>query len=282
MTSLPIEIKLIPLWFILLILSHLIPFFSSYENLLYLQCFFLVTVGIFHGAYDLHFACLTKKIKTKPQLTFFVTQYVLQATFFCLFWLQFPNLGLIIFFLVACLHFGFDWEVCDSKRYCIIFGYSILAISFFTHPDTTTNLMNTLLPTLSPKLINLITKFVPITFMIGLWICLSKRDMYSLITWGSFMILGSLFSPLTFFTIYFCGYHSLKHINQMRDRLCHVHNSDLVAFVIWAISLAVLLGTYITLHETIHIYPLMTYFIILAGLTVPHMWLHLTKSVKTA
>ena len=282
MTSLPIETKLIACWLVVLLMTSTTSLPITETHLLLIQCFFLITVGIFHGAYDLHYAFINQGLKTTHQMFNFIIQYVIQAFSFCLFWLLFPKFGFIIFFLVACLHFGFDWQTYTHYLTSFIFGYSILAISFYAHPNISTQLTHILLPPLSSHLLHSISSLVPITIMMGIWVCVNQNDIHTLLSWSAFLLLGLFFTPLVFFTIYFCGYHSIKHIKHMRSYLQPIANSDGMALIIWLISVIGLGCAYIIFFKNIHIHPLMTYFMILAGLTMPHMWLHLPKFNKLA
>ncbi|MEE2769673.1 MAG: Brp/Blh family beta-carotene 15,15'-dioxygenase [Pseudomonadota bacterium] len=271
-----IEHKLIPCWFILAI-GLLISNIQS--ELYFIDLFFLLTIGIFHGAYDFHYAIFSKKLDTMGQIKF-ILQYVIIALAFIFFWLIYPNLGLGIFFIIASIHFGLDWDHFENIFITSILGYATLSISLYMHPDVTNQMLTHDFLNISPHTLLLLTSLTPVSCMLGLFFCIFHRRKVMLIQWLSFQLLGAILPPLTFFTIYFCGFHSIKHIQNMREKLNKVSGLDKMAVLLWLISIVVLVSIHACFKSQLNQYPLHTYFILLAGLTMPHMWLHMLPLSK--
>lgn len=271
------EAKLIPLFFALLIINTYYPLLIP-SQIIIIQMFFLITIGLFHGAYDFHYAMIKLPLESFNSRLIFLAQYMLMALLFCLFWLYWPNIGFVIFFGVACIHFGQDW--CSKKNIFLQFslGFSILAIGFYTHTLDTQEILTNYFPNLSLKLVDTIIQTTPCFVAVGLYHLSNTKKWDTLFTWGAFLILGLCLEPLSFFTLYFCGFHSLKHIRHMRRVLHSVKHQDMMAGILWLATLMVIGMIYLYDPSVIKHYPIHTYITLLAGLTMPHMWLHHQRS----
>ena len=260
--QLPIEIKLIPFWFLILLVDHL-ALFPKNISVFPIQMFFLMTVGIFHGTYDLNYAIAQKSLNSRKKQFTFLLLYIMIATSFCVFWLLYPSLGFVCFFIVACFHFGLDWNTNMNRPLQSILGFSTLGISFYIHPVATNQILSSYFITLSPNILKNLIYFTPLATALGLSMLLVSKNYRTLMT------------PLSYFTIYFCGFHSIKHIKNMRKRLSNVCYSDLYAILLWVLTMAIFLMLYGCFSQKLRLYTIEVYFIVLAGLTMPHMWLHL-------
>ena len=271
------ETKLIPLFFALFLINLFHPLFAT-SQIIIIQMFFLITVGLFHGAYDFQYAVVTLPLKTLSNQLIFLFQYMLMAFIFSLFWFYFPNIGFVIFFFVACIHFGQDW--CSKRNifFQMSLGFSILAISFYTHTIVTQKILTLYFPTLSLKLVNAIIQTIPLFISVSLYHIATSKKWETLYTWGSFLLLGLCLKPLSFFALYFCGFHSLKHIRHMRKALHSVKHHDVMAGILWLITTMIFCVVYLYDPSVIKHYPINTYLILLAGLTMPHMMLHQNQS----
>lgn len=271
------EAKLIPLFFALFIINAFYPLFTP-SQIIIIQMFFLITIGLFHGAYDFHYAMITLPLKSLSNRVVFLVQYMFMAFLFSLFWLYFPNIGFTLFFWVACIHFGQDWCKQRNTFLQMSLGFSILAISFYTHSNVTHQILTHYFQTLSPKLVYAIIQTIPLFISVSLYHITTSKKWDTLYTWGSFLLLGLCLEPLSFFALYFCGFHSLKHIRHMRKALHSVKHHDVMAGMLWLITTMILGVGYLYDPSVVKHYPINTYLILLAGLTMPHMWLHHQRS----
>ncbi|MDG2348186.1 MAG: Brp/Blh family beta-carotene 15,15'-dioxygenase [Gammaproteobacteria bacterium] len=271
------EAKLIPLFFALFIINACYPLLTP-SQIIIIQMFFLITIGLFHGAYDFHYAMITLPLRSFKNQLIFISQYMLIAFLFSLFWLYFPNIGFVIFFWIACIHFGQDWCSKRNNFLQMSYGFSILAISFHTHTIVTQEILTLYFPNLSLKLVYAIMQTTPFFISASLYHLATSKKWEALIIWVSFLFLGLYLEPFSFFALYFCGFHSLKHIRHMRKVLHSVKHHDVMAGMLWLITTMIFLVGYLYDPSVIKHYPINTYLILLAGLTMPHMWLHQIQS----
>lgn len=271
-----IEFKLIPLWFLFaLCVNKLTVFHYPYV----LELFALTSIGLFHGAYDLAYAKKIYHLNSPLKICQFIISYLALALIFIFLWLSLPNFGLLIFYFISVYHFGCDWQ--SSKWiHKMLLGYTTLSVSFFAHPLFPKNLIETYFVTLSPKIISICVLLWPLCIWLCLAILIRNKSLPYLLAWLSFQMLGFLFTPITYFTIYFCGFHSVKHIREIRKTQTNQMYADLSAILIWFASLSMAILFYFFIINYQPLSALFTFFIILAGLTLPHMYLHSNYALR--
>ncbi len=189
--------------------------------------FFILSIGISHGAMDNYKAnklLIIYKINNKS--IFFII-YILIATFVIILWSLYSSFTLLLFLLVASYHFGREDTSFLNKGnsnldqfFYLIKGSLIIFSPLFFHFDQTLKIFETLF--LSEKiLIYLKDEHWIINFFLGLsilsyfyFVYKNKFKDFEILFLDMFLILiiNYVFNPLIAFTIYFCFLHSIRHI----------------------------------------------------------------------
>ncbi len=255
-------------------------------NILNIISFFLIFfIGLPHGSFDGAVASLVG-FKTKTQFVKFVLYYLILVFFVILFWLYFPILSLLIFLSMTVIHFGLcDWTNFKIKeyKYAISFTYGmtiIFGIIYFNENE-------------SFKIFEYLTNnkiyyfqlylYIPYTLTIAsiiYFIYLSLHE--SKLRKGVFEILFLLlifflFDPLLSFAIYFCFFHTYKHLKHLIFNVyMHLQNKKFVLFSTLIFTIVSWFGGFLAifyLFQNFSIYEtlLKVIFIGLAALTLPHM-----------
>ena len=189
--------------------------------------FFILSIGISHGAMDNYKANKLLKIyKINNKAIFFIV-YLTIAVFVILLWSLYASLTLLFFLLFASYHFGKedtsflhkDNSSMDQLVY-LIKGSLIIFSPLFFHFDETLKIFETLF--LSEKiLIYLKNEHWIINVCLALsilgyfyFVYKNKFEDFEIpfLDMLSILVLNYIFNPLVAFTIYFCFLHSIRHI----------------------------------------------------------------------
>jgi len=189
--------------------------------------FFILSVGISHGAMDNYKGnklLLVYKINNKS--IFFII-YILISTFVILFWNFYSSLTLLFFLLVASYHFGredtsflHNGNSDLDQLFYLIKGSMIVFAPLFFHFDETLKIFETLF--LSKEILILLkNEHWIINICLGLsilgyfyFVYKNKLKDFEILFLDmlNILILNYVFTPLIAFTIYFCFLHSIRHI----------------------------------------------------------------------
>lgn len=253
-------------------------------------CLALITlIGLPHGAIDGPLLNRTNGMQAHHNIK--LLAYIFAGISFWLFWVCFPNIGLLIFLIISLMHFGLgdlrsnflSADLNRFEKFIISFchgGLVTILVPVF-HPEKTFLIFN---------LLGVTRDFFYSIFLIGfLFWCISfivlsmnaflfslkRRPLYEIIFLA---IICSLFDPIVFFTFYFCCIHTLRHLISIKDKC--VSNKEFNG-TIWktipfffatmfiVASLVVYYGFFKDFDFTESL--MKTVFLLLASLTVPHM-----------
>ena len=258
--------------------------------------FFILSVGISHGAMDNYKGnklLLIYKINNK---SIFFIAYILISTFVILFWNFYSSLTLLFFLLIASYHFGREDTSflhngnsnLDQFLY-LIKGSMIVFSPLFFHFDETLKIFETLF--LSKEiLIFLKNEHWIINICLGLsvlgyfyFVYKNKLKDFEILFLDmlNILVLNYVFTPLIAFTIYFCFLHSIRHIISISYELSPGSFLDgvkafikkalpltIVTAVLYLLAIVFLSNSY-GLNDVI----IKVIFIGLASLTFPHILL---------
>ena len=244
-------------------------------------------IGLPHGSFDGAIASLVG-FNNRIQFLQFLFYYL--ALFFSviLFWLYFPIIALIIFVMMTTIHFGLcDWTnfKINEFKYSVSFTYGmviIFGIIFFNE-----NQSFLIFEYLTNDKIYLFQKYTFIPYFLTLlfiiyFIYLSffeKKLRKGILEISFLLLIFYFFDPLLSFAIYFCFFHTYKHLKHLiKNIYLNLNNKKFVIYstlVFTAISWVGGLGIVYYLVQNLSLYEsiLKVIFIGLAALTLPHMLL---------
>ena len=258
--------------------------------------FFILSIGISHGAMDNYKANKLLKIyKLNNKLIFFVI-YILISFSVILLWSIYSSLTLLFFLLVASYHFGREDtsflhkgnSMLDQLLY-LVKGSLIVFSPLFFHFEETLKIFEILF--LSKNILIFIDEE---HWIINVCLSLNILGYFYFAFKNSFedfeiifldllsiLILNYFFTPLIAFTIYFCFLHSIRHIISIAYELNPSNFLDgfknfvkkalpltIITAVLYLISIVFLSNSYV-LNDVI----IKVIFIGLASLTFPHILL---------
>ena len=280
-----------------LIFFNLCIFLSAFEflrnnNLLILSLFFILTLGISHGALDhIKGKKLLKLLNYKTILIFYIF-YILIGISVILAWLLFPKFLLLIFLIVASYHFGKeDSEFINQKTNIDLIyffkGSLVITAPLLFHKNETINIFKNLNFNISESFLifdETLYCLIAMSLVSNIIISINKQiDIKSLFLMDfiSIILLNYFLNPILAFTIYFCFLHSIRHSFKLSNELNKKDfNKGFKEFLNKAIPLTLLtaflflialffLKNYYLLDNVIS----KVIFIGLASLTFPHILL---------
>ena len=196
-------------------------------------------IGLPHGSFDGAVASLVG-FKTKSQFTKFIIYYLILFFFVIFFWLYFPILSLFIFLTMTIAHFGLcDWTnfKIQKHKYAISFTYGmtiIFGIIFFNEYQSFK-----IFEYLKNNKIYYYQNYVFIPYVLTLlsiiyFIILSfneiklRRGILEIIF---LLFIFYIFDPLLSFAIYFCFFHTYKHLKHLLSNVyLHLSNKKFVLY----------------------------------------------------
>jgi len=240
-----------------LIFFNLCIFLSAFEylrenSLLFLSLFFILSLGISHGALDhIKGKKLLKILNYKSTILFYIL-YILIAVTIIVLWLLFPKTLLLGFLMVASYHFGKeDSEFISDKRNLDLMyffkGSIVISAPLLFHKNETLEIFNFINFNIAHNFL-----FLDKTLYIIIFICFvsnviiaqnKKIDIKSLLLMDfvSVLLLNYFLNPILAFTIYFCFLHSIRHSIKLSNELNQNSLIDgLKQFLIKALPLTIL------------------------------------------
>ena len=208
--------------------------FTNETIILFVCLFFILSIGISHGALDNYKAnklLIIYRIKNK--LIFFMI-YILLSALVIFIWSLYSTYTLLAFLFVASYHFGLEDTSFLHKGnsfldqiFYLIKGSLIVFAPLFFHFDETLKIFETLM--LSKALITflelehwIINVCLFLSFVGYLYFAYkNKFEDFEVIFLDllSIVILNFIFSPIIAFTVYFCFLHSIRHIISLCNEL---------------------------------------------------------------
>ena len=280
-----------------LIFFNLCIFLSAFEflrngDLLIICLFFILSLGISHGALDHIKGAKLLKIYNYRSTSIFYVSYIFVGLSVIILWLIFPKLILMIFLIFASFHFGkedsefidnsFNFELIYFLKGCVI----IVAPLVFHKSDTLAifeylnfEISKSFLVTNAFLWLILILSFIA-NILIS-WNKNFEIKSLLLMDYISILILNYFLNPLLAFTIYFCFLHSARHSFKLSNELNKISLIEglkkfalkaipltILTAILFIISLIILKNYYVLDNAVSKII-----FIGLASLTFPHILL---------
>ncbi|MBO3116531.1 Brp/Blh family beta-carotene 15,15'-dioxygenase [Winogradskyella sp. DF17] len=259
---------------------------SSFE--IYLAYFFILTVGIVHGANDISLIKYISKDSDASQikyLSFYIGVIILMSVAF----FQLPFLALCVFIVFSCYHFGeqhFYSQLKDAHFKTILlyisYGALIFGLLFYLNIEATTSIITELTGIEIPKMYFVIFLIIS-SIMTVLMVASNYKNFKEGVEFFNeiflialFIVLFKLASLLWAFAIYFIIWHSIP---SLKDQTLALYGQlDKTSFlkyfkssvINWVISI-VGLGLIYYLSTLMDIRFITLFFAFLAAITIPHV-----------
>ena len=273
-------------------------FFSSLDEsvVLFVCLFFILSIGISHGALDNYKADKLLTIYKINNKAIFFGVYTFISVLVIFIWSLYSTFTLLAFLFVASYHFGLEdtsflhkGNTFLDQIFYLIKGSLIVFAPIFFHFDETLKIFETLmlgktfLTFLEYEhwIINVCLFFSIVGYFYFIFKNQFKDFEILLLDMFSIIILNFIFSPLIAFTVYFCFLHSIRHIISLSYELNKNDFSNgikvfvkkalpltVVTIIFYLIAVVFLSKSY-GLNEVI----IKVIFIGLASLTFPHILL---------
>lgn len=270
---------------LLLILAS--PFLTglSFTAQIILLGIFVLILGMPHGALDPLIAELYgMDMNTALKKTGFYLLYLVLTGLALSLWLIFPVISLIAFLLISIAHFAGDWNKDLPFWLRVIAATSLITNPCFFFPEEVNSIFSFLTFGADTELIVLFFQSLQMPVFILLFTGLGLHCFKTPVNFLVFLevaalhVLASVFSPLVYFILYFCGLHSIRHYIETISELQQAgFKTSRIVLMIEIISVTTALlaaAIYFStgdhdLEEGI----LRLVFIGLFALTVPHMFI---------
>ncbi len=255
-------------------------------SILNIISFFLIFfIGLPHGSFDGAVASLVG-FKTKFEFLKFIFYYLILFFIVIIFWIYFPIVALLVFLLMTISHFGLcDWSFLKIKNHKFIISFTygmtvIFGIIYFNESESFKifeYLTNQSIYFFQDYLIiPYALTIISIIYFIYLSL-INKKLRLSILEIIFLLFIFYIFDPLLSFTIYFCFFHTYKHLNHLiKNIFLYLPNKKFVLLSTIAFTLVSWIGGMIIvfyLIQNFNLYEsiLKVIFIGLAALTLPHM-----------
>ncbi len=250
----------------------------SLQGQTYLLAFAVLFVGLPHGAFD---AMLARRIgawRGPRSFFFFHVVYIAIAAFVGLAWVLFPGPALALFLCFSAFHFGGDWRNRINLPERMIVGFALLTTTAFFHVSGVAAIFEAIAGPAGPIIAGWMSEagkyLLPVAALVAIRSLFN--DISASVEILAVLTLAIALPPLLFFVVYFCGFHSPKHVldglaGDIAPKLrktgwlvaAYVAGSALLTVPLGLLASSAGLTQYLTAHV----------FIGLAALSVPHMLL---------
>lgn len=188
--------------------------------------------GLPHGAYDI--ALLRRAVPLgRGRLLLAVGGYAGTAMLMALLWFHAPLAALLMFLLVAAVHFGEDWQMLDEPLLRVAAGIAVIAAPTIGHPAEVSALFVAMSDPRAAILAQIVIAAAPVALLVtSVGIIMAWRDGSRAWAGAMALCLALLLTlpPVAGFTLFFVFLHSPRHLAQTRA-------------VLWAMAPAQWLGT---------------------------------------
>jgi beta-carotene 15,15'-dioxygenase len=239
----------------------------------------ILLLGAPHGALDVAVATRRHGLDTRRKIAGFLVRYVFLAGVVLGAWWLVPGLTLTLFLLISACHFGGDW---GEKAWFIrrlIQGTALLTATAALHQVQVAAIFALLAPaTAADALAASMHAVAPIALGCAGVLTLRSAVRAPAQACEFFVVLAgaALLPPITFFLIYFCLLHSVRHFVGSREELAHATVFEVARQALPYASAAIIgccAGAGLIAQGDVGSAFLPAVFITLAALTVPHMLL---------
>lgn len=187
--------------------------------------------GLPHGAYDVALLRCTVALD-RYRLGLVVSGYVAIAALMAILWMTFPLVALVLFLVVAAVHFGEDWHMLEEPFLRLAAGAAVICAATFGHRADVSALFVEMGDGRAGLITQIVTAAAPATLLVtGVGIAIAWRDGSR--QWAAAMtfclVLLLLLPPVAGFALFFVFLHSPRHLAQTRSALSDMTSTRWVA-----------------------------------------------------
>lgn len=287
-----IDFRLLVITLICLLLYNFIGDFEIY-NSIYFGAFFILILGIPHGAID-HIIFFKVSNSGKSSWSRFILLYVSCSILYGIVWYFSPMIALGIFVLVSAYHFGEgQLHYISVKKswirsiFFLSYGMTVLASFFYYHTDFCVSILDQLNTDIAIYWVRITRSlyhlFLALLFFKLLVLVLDRHIklvefLNEILVVIVIHIVFLTLPPLLAFSFYFCVWHSIKVLSHQYNLLKEIDNVVIIPFVkkllpyttiaVFGIVLAVLLSNVGLISWN----PLLSFFVMISLITLPHAY----------
>ncbi len=178
--------------------------------------------GLPHGAYDI--ALLRRTGLLNPaRVMLAVGGYVAVAALMVLLWALAPLAALILFLVIAAVHFGEDWQMLDEPLLRVAAGAAVIGAATIGHPAEVAALFVEMSDARAALVAQVVTAAAPVALLVtavGIVLAWQSGSRQWAAAMALCLILLTVLPPVAGFALYFVFLHSPRHLAQTR-RVLH-------------------------------------------------------------
>ncbi|MFL1896423.1 Brp/Blh family beta-carotene 15,15'-dioxygenase [Aquimarina sp. 2-A2] len=256
----------------------------------YFAFFFILSLGILHGANDLKLIEKVISITDKKQLYKVIALYLCTIAIGILTFYYFPAIGLLLFIFFSAYHFGEQhWSSrikessIPAKFMFMAYGFLILSSLFYFNNIEVSLIIDNIAGIYLKKNFYLYTLFIAaivvclLGFKLHMELKLKVRIIEELFYLLVFLVVFHTASLLWAFAIYFIFWHSIPSlVDQVNYLYGNTKKENFIAylkssFLNWFISIIGLTILYYLFNDDDRLF-LSIFFTLIASITFPHVW----------
>ena len=245
----------------------------SFHSQIALLVIVVALFGLPHGALDVVISQRLGLFSTTRRLLGFHVFYLALVALVLVIWSFAPAWCLAGFLLISSWHFGGDWSGVTDRAGCWLLGIMVLSLPAAFNTEQVVVLYSTITGVSLHSLVAVQAMLAPIALVGAAAVSSAAlgRNPHLVAEIVMIFALAWTLPPLMYFTVYFCGLHSMRHLLGTG----FLPNSRTVfiasAYTLVAIGIGVALASsQWDVNEALGI-PIKATFQLLAALTVPHM-----------
>lgn len=235
--------------------------------------------GLPHGAFDIHLAARQAGV-SRARLIAFAAIYIALFAIMLAGWQLAPAITLPIFLVTAILHFSADWPETDEPIFRLALGCAPLCAIGIGHLGEVEAIFAAMAtPDIALWATRIFILVAPVTLLIA---AVALAVMANRGAWQRPVLFAALLASLAAlpaligFALFFCGFHTPRHLTEIRSQLAHWDKTRLIVVGAGMTGLALLLGG-LALPVIIAggLMTAATGFQVLAALAMPHQCMEL-------
>lgn len=243
----------------------------------------VVLLGLPHGALDPLVARKAFATRGRYNSLTFYALYLFAVLLYAFLWMKQPTLGLAGFLLISAYHFGTDWYPRGMIVTRLGYGLTVVTLPAILHSTAEARIFAMLGTQHAQTLVDISRVLAPLAVLLGITgtILQYKQSSKDLLEFLAIIAGALLLEPLVFFTCYFSLLHSPRHLLETAQDLGFTSFQSIArkSLPVLIATLALACLFYLTLPTAAMTdRVVMTVFIGLAALTVPHMLLETLAS----